>query len=80
MDRTEALSVVTESIVEIVPGADLTTVAPDESLRDALELDSIDFLSLVETLSERADVRIDEEDYPELGTLDGAVGLLVART
>ncbi|WP_030684399.1 acyl carrier protein [Streptomyces sp. NRRL B-1347] len=80
MDRTEALTIVKESILEIVPDADLTTMAPDEPLREALELDSIDFLSLVEALSERTSVRIDEEDYPELGTLDGAVSLLAAQT
>jgi acyl carrier protein len=45
-----------------------------------LELDSLDFLSLVELLSERTGVRIDEEDYPELTTLSDATRFLVTRS
>ncbi len=45
-----------------------------------LELDSLDFLSLVESLSERTGIRIDEEDYPELTTLADATRFLVGRS
>ncbi|WP_406252111.1 acyl carrier protein [Streptomyces atratus] len=75
-----ALTVVKESITRIVPDADFTQVEPDDRFRDVLELDSLDFLSLVELLSERTGVRIDEEDYPELTTLSDATRFLVARS
>ncbi|MET8743491.1 acyl carrier protein [Streptomyces sp. NPDC004728] len=80
LNNTEALTVLTESITQIVPDADFAQVGPDDRIRDVLELDSLDFLSLVESLSARTGVRIDEEDYPELTTLSDATRFLVARS
>ncbi|MGW3208848.1 acyl carrier protein [Streptomyces sp. NPDC001135] len=65
LNSAEALSLIKESITQIIPDADFTLVEPDDKFRDVLELDPLDFLSLVELLSERAGVRIDEEDYPD---------------
>jgi acyl carrier protein len=56
----------------VAPDADLDGLAPDADLRETLELDSLDFLQVIELLSERAGVRIDEEDYQFLATLGGA--------
>ncbi|MEU9384510.1 acyl carrier protein [Streptomyces sp. NPDC048279] len=76
----EATAVVKESITRIVPDADFTLVRPDDRFRDVLELDSLDFLSLVELLAERTGVRIEEDDYPELTTLADATRFLVGRS
>ncbi|MEU6776619.1 acyl carrier protein [Streptomyces sp. NPDC046759] len=80
LNSAEALSLIKESITQIIPDADFTLVEPDDKFRDVLELDSLDFLSLVELLSERAGVRIDEEDYPDLTTLSDTTRFLVERT
>ncbi|MER6532957.1 acyl carrier protein [Streptomyces sp. 900105755] len=80
LTEAEATAVIEESITRIVPDADFTLVRPDDRFRDVLELDSLDFLSLVELLSERTGVRIDEEDYPELTTLADATRFLVGRS
>ncbi|WP_409054982.1 acyl carrier protein [Streptomyces sp. SYP-A7185] len=80
LNSSEAMTVVKESITQIVPDADFDGVGPDDKFRDALELDSLDFLSLVEILSERTGARIDEDDYPELTTLADTVAFLVKRT
>lgn len=80
LNPTEALTVVKESITRIVPDADFTRVRPEDKFRDVLELDSLDFLSLVEILQERTGVRIDEDDYPELTTLADSVEFLVTRS
>ncbi|WP_225829947.1 acyl carrier protein [Streptomyces sp. NK08204] len=80
LDDAEAMDVVKESITRIIPDADLASVGPDDRIRDVLELDSLDFLTLVELLSERTGIRIDEEDYPELTTLSGATRFLVERS
>ncbi|WP_191874941.1 acyl carrier protein [Streptomyces filipinensis] len=80
LNSAEALSLIKESITQIVPDADFTLVEPDDKFRDVLELDSLDFLSLVELLSERAGVLIDEEDYPDLTTLSDTTRFLVERT
>jgi acyl carrier protein len=79
MTSDEAREAVRASLLRIVPDADLDAIDPDDDLRDTLELDSLDFLAFVETLSERAGVRIEEEDYTELRTLRSSVAFLQAR-
>ncbi len=80
MNHDEALHAVHASLIRIVPDADLSALAPDEDVRDALELDSLDFLAFVETLAQRAAIRLDEDDYPVLRTTEGAATLVAART
>jgi acyl carrier protein len=67
-----------EALRQVVPDADVGALAPDEPLRDALEMDSLDFLSFVEHLSSATGVRIDEDDYPNLLTFESCVRFLQA--
>lgn len=76
MTPDEARTAVAESLRRIVPDADLGTLPDDRPLRDALELDSLDFLSFVELLGKRAGRRIDEEEYPRLRTMASSIELL----
>lgn len=64
---------------EVAPEADLDSLPSDADLREALFLDSLDFLRLVELLSERTGHRIDEEDYPHLASLRSTVTFLSQR-
>lgn len=80
MNRTDALDMVRESISTVIPGADVTDLGPDDTFRDVLEMDSLDFLSFVEVLSERSGVRIDDEDTTRLTTLADSADFLVAHT
>ncbi|WP_338676530.1 acyl carrier protein [Streptomyces sp. SCSIO 30461] len=80
MNRTEARDIVKESLARVIPDADFTSLGPDDKFRDVLEMDSLDFLSFVETLSERTGVRIDDEDAPRLTTLADSADFLVDRT
>ena len=76
MNGDEARRCVREALLQVVPDADLDHLADDEPLRDALELDSLDFLSFVESLSASTGVRLDEVDYPRLTTMESCVLLL----
>jgi acyl carrier protein len=76
MTPEQARAAVAESLHQIVPDADLESLADESPLRDALELDSLDFLSFVELLSKRAGRRIDEEEYPRLRTMRSCIELL----
>jgi acyl carrier protein len=69
-----------ECIREVAPEKDLSTVPADADLAETLRLDSLDFLQVVELLSERGGIRIDEEDYPRLGTVASAAEFLVDRS
>jgi acyl carrier protein len=77
-DRAEAL--IRTVIHEVAPDADLAALPPDADLRETLELDSLDFLQVIELLSERTGVRIEEEDYSRLGTLADAAAWLGGAT
>lgn len=79
MNRTDALNMVRESISTVIPDADVAALGPDDRFRDALEMDSLDFLSFVEVLSERSGVRIEDEDTPRLTTLSGSADFLLAH-
>jgi len=77
MTESEAKSLIETVIGEIAPEADLTTLAGDEDMREALDLDSMDFMNLVVALHERTGIDIPEADYPKLHTLAGATAYLV---
>ena len=57
MNAQDAREAVASALTAIVPDADIDSLPEDASLRDELELDSLDFLSFVEQLSTRAQVR-----------------------
>ncbi|MFF3890070.1 acyl carrier protein [Streptomyces sp. NPDC001914] len=80
MNRTEALDLVRESISRAVPGADVEALRPDDAFRDALEMDSLDFLGFVEVLTERSGIRIEDEDASMLTTLSGSADFLLTRS
>ncbi|TKB71975.1 MAG: acyl carrier protein [Nitrospira sp.] len=64
---------------DIAPEADLATLNPDVSLRDQLDLDSMDFLNFLIALHQSLGVDIPEGDYPKLATLSGCLAFLAAR-
>ena len=76
MNRDEARNLADACIHEIAPEADLSALAADADLRESLHLDSLDFLQVVELLSARSGVRIDEDDYPRLATMASTVDFL----
>jgi acyl carrier protein len=77
MTESEAKSLIETIIGEIAPEADLTTLAGDEDMREALDLDSMDFMNFVVALHERTSIDIPETDYPMLHTLAGATAYLL---
>jgi acyl carrier protein len=74
--REDIRAAVLAVLGEIAPEADPATVDPSDSLREQLDLDSMDFLRFVVALHQRLGVEIPEADYGKLATLDGAVGYL----
>ena len=76
MTKTEARAVIWDILSGIAPEADPASVTGDEDLREALDLDSMDFMNFVVGLHERSGVDIPEADYRQLRTLDGAIAYL----
>jgi acyl carrier protein len=63
----------------IAPEVDLADVPGDVDFREEVDLDSMDFLSLVEGLKEATGVDVPEDDYSSIETLDGLVAYLAAK-
>jgi acyl carrier protein len=76
MTEAEIRRLAAEVLAGIAPEADLSTLRDDEDLREALDLDSMDFLNFVIALGERSGVRVPEADTRALVTLRGLVDYL----
>jgi len=76
MTESEARSLIENIIGEIAPEADFAALAGDDDMREALDLDSMDFMNVLVALHERTGLDIPEVDYPQLHTLDGAIAYL----
>lgn len=67
------------ALAAVAPEADLATLPPDASLREELDLDSMDFLNFVIGLHKALDIEIPEADYGQLATFASCVAYLQAR-
>lgn len=78
LTEPEAADLVRDALRKIAPGPALDGLRPDDELREALGLDSLDFLALVTAVSERTGRRIEEDDYDRLADLAGWVAMLTS--
>jgi acyl carrier protein len=78
MEQRDVRALVVEVLSGIAPDGDFDSLDPARSLRSQLDLDSLDFMSYVEQLSQRTGAPIREEEYPLVDTLDGCATLLAA--
>jgi acyl carrier protein len=76
MNAEEVKQVVIDIIADIAPDEDLAGLDDDKSLREQLDLDSMDFLDIVMELRKRHKVEVPQEDYPRLATLASCVEYL----
>jgi acyl carrier protein len=79
MTTDEIKATILRVIGEIAPEVDAARIDPDMSLREQLDLDSMDILNVMIGLHEALQVDIPETDYPKLATLNGAVAYLSQR-
>jgi acyl carrier protein len=64
----------------IAPEADFDMLEDDEELREALDLDSMDFLNFITGLHKATGADIPEADYAQLSSLQDVVAYLTAKT
>lgn len=77
-DRARAL--LARLLADIAPEVDLAHARPDGQLQEELGLDSMDFLNLMIGVHEATGLEVPERDYPQLSTLEGAIGYLASRS
>ena len=76
MNEADIRIVLQEELGNIAPEMDLQKLDPTADLREALDIDSMDFLNFIIAVHHRLGVDIPELDYPKLVTLDGAATYL----
>jgi acyl carrier protein len=73
MTTTTVEEAVRTAILRVAPESDLATLEPDESLRAALDLDSLDFLAVLEHVARLTLVTIPERAYAAVDSWRGLV-------
>jgi acyl carrier protein len=76
MTASNVRQIVLDIISDIAPDEDVTVIDDSKSLREQLDLDSMDFLDIVMELRKRHKVEVPQEDYPMLATLESCVSYL----
>lgn len=79
MTQPDIRAVVQEELSNIAPEINLSAINPTADLREALDIDSMDFLNFVTAVHHRLGVDVPELDYPKLITLNGAVKYLESK-
>jgi acyl carrier protein len=79
VNEQAAWDTVRSAIGEVAPDVDPEDLVEGARLRQDLELDSLDFLRVLETIVQRTGVDIPEDAYGEVATVKGLVGYLAAR-
>jgi acyl carrier protein len=76
MTREEIRDEILDILGDIAPDEDLSDLKDDQSFREQMELDSMDFLDIVMELRKRHRVQIPEDDYVELASMSSTVNYL----
>ena len=77
MNQEEIRVRVIKALSGIVPELDAATLKPALSLRDQLDIDSMDYLNFLIALHQEFGVDVPESDAGKLGTIDACVEYLV---
>ncbi len=79
MNEIDIYKVLLEELNNIAPEIDMRGIDPAADLREAMDIDSMDFLNFISALHRRLGIDIPEIDYPKLVTIDGAMTYLRAK-
>jgi len=77
MDNNQLKTLILEELSNIAPEIEADEVPFDQDMREALELDSMDFLNLVIAVSKRTQVAIPEADYAKVLTLNAMISYVM---
>ena len=79
MTKDEIAAALADELGRIAPEVPFDEVGRGENIREAFDIDSMDFLNLVTALHKRLGVDIPETDYDRLETIDTMIGYLATR-
>ena len=76
---SDARAAILAALVEVAPEIDPATVPGDVVLQEAFELDSMDFLAVLEGIAARTGVEVPERDLAAIATLDDCTAYVAAQ-
>ena len=79
MTEAEIRSAIIDSLRRIAPESDPATLRPSANVREALEIDSFDFLNFLIALHGKLGIEVPEADYGKLTSMDAMVHYLMAK-
>ena len=79
MTRDEARTVVLDALVQIAPDVDVSSMNLGADMRTEADLDSMDFLSLIELLAGSTGIMLPERDYGQVRSVDSLADYLIAH-
>jgi len=80
MNRNDARALILAELGNIAPEADFATLDPQADLREALDIDSLDFLNFIVAVHKKTGVNVPESDYRKMLSLEGAVTYLTEKS
>lgn len=79
MTEEELIAIIVAELKKVAPETDPAALAPEENLREALDIDSFSFLRVLVGIGEQTGIEIPEADYGKVGTMAAMTGYLAAR-
>ncbi|HEX8942869.1 MAG TPA: acyl carrier protein [Gemmatimonadaceae bacterium] len=79
MTRDEIKSAVLAALRRVAPEVDPASLRGDVSIRDQVDLDSMDFLNFMLELHAALGVDVPEASYKDVATLDGCIAYVAAH-
>ena len=76
MTREEVRQAVVSILEDIAPDVDLSSIKDDVTLREQMDLDSMDFLDIVMELRKRFNIEVPESDYQQLVSMSSCIQYL----
>lgn len=80
MTNEQAQAVAAKVVAAVAPDIDPGTVEVSARLREDLDVDSLDFLNIVEAVHDETGVDIPEADYPLITSIATLASYLAGRT
>ena len=79
MTDAQIKAAVLAALASVAPEVEEIAFDPAQSIRDQLDIDSMDFLNFMVALSQTLGVEVPEQDYAEVASLDGCVRYLARK-
>jgi acyl carrier protein len=80
MNNNQSLKdLVCKLVLDIAPEADMQNLDPNEELREELDLDSMDFMNLLNSIAIETGVNVPESDYSKVNSLQSLTDYIAIR-